>query len=435
MIDTIQTLLRQLDIDDWKLLETEEESRELFFIRKSLDMNRAKKVKKYTVTVYRHFEEKKREYTGSATIELAPTAAESEILKKLEEAFYAASFVRNPRYPLPGPSEIKPFVLESPLDKDDPLPLIADLKKSLYKNDVHKEGGINSAELFIHRNRHRFLNSAGIDVSFSSSGGDVELIVDWEEGGEGVELHNIFSFSGYDPKLAEEECREQIEHCRLRSRAKAAPDLKPINILISGRAVAKIMGFYTAQANARNKYEGLSKAEPGKVFQGENPKGDLLSITLDPYLPYSPNSAPYDSDGVALSPVSLYEKGILKQYHGSVQYCHYMHVPPTGQIRNIDVQGGSGRLEGFLQEPYVEILAFSDFQMDSITGNFGGEVRLARYFDGKEIRPITGASLSACLFDVQQEMYLSTDIIRKDHYRGPKSLLIPGGRLSGSEGS
>ena len=44
MIETIKEILSQIDIDNWIIRDKVVESRELFFIKKELDMNRAKKV-------------------------------------------------------------------------------------------------------------------------------------------------------------------------------------------------------------------------------------------------------------------------------------------------------------------------------------------------------------------------------------------------------
>jgi len=51
-------------------------------------------------------------------------------------------------------------------------------------------------------------------------------------------------------------------------------------------------------------------------------------------------------------------------------------------------------LEEMHAVPYIEPVMFSDFRLDSMTGDFGAEVRLAYYFDGKNVTPVTGGSIS-----------------------------------------
>lgn len=433
MIETIRRILKQEGIDLWNIREVRTSSRELFFIRKDLDMNRAKKVCSYTLTVYRDFQDQKSSYKGSATVILTPSMDESEIRNKVVKADYAASFVKNPYYPLPGPAvtENKRQAEESS-DIQNNLNSLGELTESLFKNDIYNKGGINSAEVFLSSSSFRILNSNGVDVSYSKNRSDIELICDWKEGGADVELYNMFSFSDNCPELVEEECREQIEHCRLRALASNAVELKSVNVILKSDAIIDLMGFYVSQTNAKNKYEKLSTAEKGKVFQGETVRGDLISLTLDPAIPGSAYASPFDTDGVPLKQVPLLENGVVRQFHGSLQYSHYLNIPPTGQIGSFTVARGTGRFEELKKEPYVEILTFSDFQMDNLTGDFGGEIRLALYFDGEKVTPITGATLSACLYDIQDEIYLSGDMIRKENYQGPKSLLFKNGHIAGS---
>ncbi|OQY31593.1 MAG: hypothetical protein B6241_13525 [Spirochaetaceae bacterium 4572_59] len=433
MIDKIRSILKQANIDIWNIRELSTSSRELFFIRKDLDMNRAKKVRSYTLTVYRDFQDEGNSCKGSATLKLTPSMDESEIRAKVEKAYYAASFVKNPFYPLPSPGKTeRNGQQEKSHDFQKSLDDLSGLTKSLYKNDVHELGGINSAEIFLSSNSYRILNSEGIDVSYSKNRKDIELICDWKEEGADVELYNMFSFSDNCPELVEEECRKQIEHCRLRAQASPATELKSVNVILGGNAIIDLMGFYLSQTTAKNKYEKLSSAEKGKVFQGDNVRGDLISLTLDPAIPGSSYASPFDTDGISLKQIPLLEKGVVRQFHGSLQYSHYLNIPPTGKIKSFTVARGDGRFEELKKEPYVEILTFSDFQMDNLTGDFGGEIRLALYFDGKKVSPITGATLSACLFDIQDEIYLSGDIIRKENYQGPKSLMFKNGHIAGS---
>jgi len=432
MIDTIRKTLGLLNIETWKIREQTVDATELFFIRKNLDMNRSKQVKNCAVTVYRDFTENGEQFRGSASVKLGPDMTDSEVREKLEKAYYAASFVRNPWYPLPGPSGGSPETVVSRFESGEIMPYMTGLADSLYRNDTHSSGGINSAELFISRYRYRLVTSEGIDVRYNRCQGDIELVTDWKEKGESVELYDMYSFSDYCPEMIEEECGRQIENCRLRARALPAQELKSVNIILGPEAVYEIMQFYVSHGSAKGVYEGVSRAEKGKVFQGVDVTGDRLSITLDPALPNSPLSVPYDEDGVLLKKTELYRDGTLLDYHGSVQYSHYLNIEPTGIIRNIEVKEGKGEFETLKKEPHVEILSFSDFQMDVLTGDFGGEIRLALYFDGKTATPITGASLSACLFDVHNRMYLSQEKIRKYGYSGPKHLLFPEGHLAGS---
>lgn len=432
MIECIKNHLSKMDINDWTILEKKSRSRELFFIRKNLDMNRSKDVCTYRVTVYRDYSEDSQDFRGSATVVLGDNMREDEIAGKLDSAAYAAGFVKNPYYPIP--SRIDPEVQNSssPLGESDLLPVLSEIRERLYRNDTHSEGGVNSAEIFINQYRYRFVSSRGSDVSYRQNKGEIELICDWNSGDTSVELYNMFSFADLSAPLIEEESRKQIEQCRLRAEAAQARQIDSVNIILSDHAVRDMMDFYLTHSDVKGVYEGTARGKKGELFQGDDARGDLLTITLDPLLPHSPFSAPIDRDGVELKTISLFEKGRLLRYQGSRQYSHYLNEETSGLIPNLVVECGSQSVEDWRKEPYVEIKTFSDFQMDPITGDFGGEIRLAVYFDGEKTTALSGASLSASLFDVQKEMYLSREEQKIENYSGPAYLMYPGGTLGGA---
>lgn len=431
MIERIKSIIKTLDVNHWKIIESSTKSKELFFIKKELDMNRSKKVHYYTVTLYKDFEEDNEKYKGSANIRLASTMDDAEMKSILEKAAFAATFVKNKYYPMAQPTNASQPELQSKFSAEDIMPYMVGFKDSIYKNDVEKNGGVNSAEIFINKSKKRLLTSAGIDVSFDQYDGEIELITDWTEGKEAVELYNMIYFSDYCPDLIEEESKLQLQQSKDRALAVKSPDLKGINVILSTDFVKDIMGFYMTHSSSRAVYEKITTAKIGELFQGEAVKGDKINIELDPFMKNSSNSSPYDGDGVALKKVQIFEDGILKKYHGSVQYASYLDIEPTGNISNMNVKAGSTEYESFKKEPYVEILTFSDFQMDDMTGDFGGEIRLAKYFDGEKVIPITGASLSANIFEVQKEFYLTKETTQKGSYIGPKALMFKNGHIAG----
>ena len=429
--DTIVKVLAELGVDEWILREEAVSAREFFFIKKDLDMNRAKDVKKHVLTLYRSFEEEGKLYKGLATISLPDQVEREEIISRIEKAWFAASFVKNRPFPM-AEREIVPVAKpKSRLAEEDPTALLEDLRRALYGEDTFSQGCINAAEFFLNRYEYRLRTSTGLDVAYPRYQGDLELICDWRENGEEVEIYNMFSFADGDEDLIRRECREQLENCRLRSQARPAPEIRDINIILTGEALRETTRFYLFQSSARGKFEKTARGEAGEIFQGDDARGDLLSLTLEPYLEGSPQSAPYDKDGVALKPAEIYRDGKLLRYHGSRQYSHYMDVETTGLIPNTVVKEGSRSVEEWRKEPHVETRSFTNFQMNGLPGDFGGEVRLALWFDGHKTVPLTGASLSASLFDVQKEIYFSKERMNKENYSGPAYLMYPKGHLAG----
>jgi predicted Zn-dependent protease len=429
--DRLIKILKELGVDDWMIKEESLSSREYFFIRKDLDMNRAKDIRRFDITLFRLFEEKGQVYRGSAGITLPGDVSDEEAVQRLEKAWFAASFVKNPPYPMAEPEESQLPPVESPLTEGELSRFAGEIYEKLYSNDTRTEGGVNSSEIFLNRREYRLITSRGIDIEEKLGSGVIELICDWKGKKADVEIYNMFSFSDPHTDTIEEESREQLENCRLRSQAVKAPELMDIPIILTGEAVREIADFYRQQSGAKQVYEKTARGVVGEVFQGNDVKGDRITISLDPVLPGSSGSRRYDDDGTALRKQEIYKEGKLLRYHGNIQYSHYLGVPPTGMIKNLVLEPGSASVEEWRRSPHVEIRSFSAFQMDGMTGDFGGEIRLALWHDGKKTVPLTGASLSACLFDVQKEFYLSRETTRREHYDGPAYLMFPKGHLAG----
>ena len=76
------------------------------------------------------------------------------------------------------------------------------------------------------------------------------------------------------------------------------------------------------------------------------------------------------------------------------------------------------------KEKYLHIVNFSDFQMDSLSGRFGGEFRLAYYFDGEKTQPVTGGSVSGSILELSDNIHLSSETQKIKGFEGPLALSI-----------
>lgn len=432
MIDKIKGILEGMtELQGWKITERRKEGQELFFVKKVLDMNRSKDVHDIDVTVYVAFEEDGVKYLGQSTTAIAPTLTEAEIRAKLKDTAKGAAFVKNPYFDLPKPTSEEVPAIENafatkPLTQWMPL-----LAKAIYANDTQTQGGINSAEIFLTKSVKRIATSEGIDVTFDTYKAMVEVIADWNDGEEPVELFFLEDFGGYQPELLSEKIGDLINESKERAHATPTPSLKDVKVVLSGDAVKQLLDYYRVMSSARAKYEGISQFEIGQKLQGEAVSGDLLNVTLLPVLEGSSLSTNYDSDGVQLRPVELIKGGVLKTLHGNAQYAAYMDIPMTGHIGNFKVESGDLSFEEVKKAPYIELVSFSDFQTNPLTGDFGGEIRLARYFDGEKLTSVTGGAISANIGDVHSTMKLSKEVGQQDNFIGPKHIFFDGLEIVG----
>jgi PmbA protein len=414
MIDRLRDILAGIrGVGAWKISDRRIEGRELYFVRRDVDMQRSKEVRHTFLTVYRDFREGGSEFRGSVTVQIHPTATDGEIRHIVERSLDSARWVRNQRYPL-----VEPGAAPEPMPRSSfagkPLEAwLGPLAQTIFAQEQHAEARINSAELFLSRAENRILNSTGLDVGYESYAGYLELVVEDDvdkKGKSEVELYREVDFSEFDTDFLAAEVRRQLASCADRRNAGPAPHLKRYPVLLSGDPVPEFFGYYLIRSAAESVYAGISTAKVGQCIQGDTIEGDTLSLTLDPFLRGSTASAPVDGDGFPLRSTPIVNNGTLERYWGPLRFCHYLEVPPTGTPGNVIIQPGSRSLGELRGGPQLEVVYFSDFITEPLTGDFGGEIRLAYYTDGEGNRSIvTGGSVSGNVRDVQSRMLFSKE--------------------------
>jgi PmbA protein len=433
MIEKIRNILMNIgECAGYKIIEKRIKAAELFFIKKGLDMSRGKEVRRIYVTVYKDFTDNGIEYRGSSMVKLFPAMEDAELKQALAEALFAAGFVKNKYYPLAAPTATKQCLPENGFAGHSLHFRLGEIAEAIFKNDSNAAGFINSCELFLDQIHTRVVNSEGVDVAYEWFRGQAEMITTWQEEQQAVELYKNFLFANFDGAAMAAEVTHMFHLSREKAYARPTPELNKHTVLLTGEPVNTFLHYYVAKADAESVYNRLSEAKPGECIQGVSVKGDLINLRLEPVSDISPLSAPCDEDGFSLDTVVLYEEGVLKRYWGDVRHCHYLGAEPTGLVPNVTVDGGSKTAAEMKQQPYLEIEAFSDFQMDNLTGDFAGEIRLGRYFNGQTTIPVTGGSVSGNIAKVQGEMYLSVEQQRQNRYVTPKTVQLFGVTVTGA---
>jgi len=433
VLDRIKQILIDNNVNGYKIVENIVEANELFFIKKNVDMDRAKDVHHFKVTIYKDIEENGNKYKGSASVNIHPTMSKAEIEKAIGDALFAAQFAKNPYYPLVKRAEKYKLLKPSNFSKETLSYWVNEITKAVYKNDNYEKGGINSCEIFLNKVYTRIVNSEGVDAESTDYECMVEFITTWKESGEEVELYKCLNFAELDAEEVAKEVENMINICREKAVAKSTPSVEKTSVLFAGEAVKDLFSFYYAKSNAVAIYKNESTWKIGDKIQGEDVKGDYITMIIDPFLKNSTHSGSFDEDGLPLAPVTILEDGVLKRYIANNRYANYLKVEPTGDIRNIVVSGGSKSLEEMKIEPYIETVAFSDFNVDDLTGDFCGEIRLAWYFDGKNTIPVTGGSISGNINELQNQMFLSKEIEVHNNFEGPKAVKLLNVTVAGVE--
>ena len=428
MIERIRSALERCGISLWRINERVDETTELFFVKKQLDTRRSKDVRKYEVTVFRDVEAKDggKPGRGFTSIPVLPSMDGRQLEEELKGAYYAAQFAANPYFDLPDPVQA-PMVEEAGELAQAPLAQSAGkMARALFGPDVHEDAFVNSAELFVWRVRRRILSSEGTDVSFVNSGVDGEFVVQCREP-EDVEIHNQFEYGALAEEALSAKVAEALTFVRDRARAKKVLKSGKYDLILSGNAVMEVLSYYRDRSAAGMVYPKYSTWKPGDDVQGET-GGERLALTLRALHPYSPEGIPTEED------LPLLEDGKLLAWHGPNRLCRYLGVKPTGNYQKIACGNGTVPFEELKKGPCLWAVTFSDFQMDAMSGHFGGEIRLAYLIEADgTVTPVTGGSVNGSILEAQKDLTFSADRYLTAWYDGPYAVRLSGVSVAGTE--
>lgn len=424
MTELIRSILEETGIRQWRITETHEHCAELYFIRKKLDIPRSRDITKYTVSVFRDFEENGQRYLGSSNALLSPGMTADEIRARLKAADFATQFVKNPWYEFVSPIQEKLLPSAAPLKDAKPEETAVRLAEIMFSADTVEDAFLNSVEIFVSRGTTHILGSDGLDVSYEYDSAKGELVAQCVTPAD-VEQYRDFGYDRIDEDAIRALVTDAIADVRARAIATEPPVSGTYPVLLTGKHIAEVLQYYITRSHASLVFPGYSDWQPGTAVQGEDVTGEALSIRLLSRVPYS-------AEGIPLPPRDLVENGTLKLLHGGTRFCRYAQVEPTGDYKSVACLNGTVPLADLRHEGVLEPVSFSDFQMDPMDGHFKGEIRLAllHHADGN-CEKLTGGSVNGNLPDLQKALTFSLERYADLAYEGPLAILIPGVSVAG----
>lgn len=427
MIDRIRNALKDCGISLWILEDFTEETAELFFVKKQLDTRRFKDVRKFQVTVFRDVDAgEDKPARGSTSVTLLESMSDGQLRDELNSACYAAQFAANPYYDLPDPvqapiKEKTGEICEAPLAES-----AGKAARALFAPDTHEDAFVNSAEIFLSRTRRRILSSQGADVSYTDARLNGEFVVQCREP-EDVEIHNIYSYDSLDTEALTKKVEEALTFVRDRAHAQRILKSGQYDVVLSGESVRTVLSYYEDRSAAYMIYPGYSTWKLGEHVQGEEISGAKLDIDLCATQPYS-------TEGIPMEDLPLVRNGQLEALHGANRFCRYLGVKPTGSYQKLRCLNTGVPFEELKSGPCLWAVTFSDFQMDSMSGHFGGEIRLAYLIENGKATPVTGGSINGSLFEAQKDLTFSSERYESARYSGPYGLKLKNINVAGAAG-
>lgn len=438
-------------VADWRLIGTKISRGERYFVRTSAELTRAVDEIQYSLTVYVDAKVSGKKVRGDATVSIQPSHGEAEIEAKILQAVFAASKSKNAWFDLPGPSAPKVILPASGFDGMDEQSRMKSVRDALYAPEAEiaatsagaatepdSAAGlprINALEIFLSREDKTFANSKGQEFRTSTWHGYSEFVVEADSRKGMVELFDDIEFSDPDAGRLSEATRSRLVQVGDRALAVPMGAIKELPVILSGREAEEVFAWFFGNSTTSAIFTKSSSFVQGANVQQTEGSGrveDPLDLWAEPFIKGLPASSAFDADGFPLERSAVIEGGYLQTLVGAISYADWLGVERKGSFPLFSVSPGSMSMADMFAKPHLAPVMFSDFRLDSVTGDFGAEIRLAYWFDGKKRIPVTGGSISGSVSELRSTMRRSSERALASRSLCPKALLLNGVSITGA---
>ncbi len=426
MIDSIVNKLKASGVYGWEVNDVIINGWEFYFIRHQLDQHRAKNVEHINITVYQLTDDG--QSVGFASAEMAPAATESEMEKLVNDLAYRATLVKNRPFTLNPPSE--ETVDEG--NASDIADISADFIRTVSELPETDGEDINSYEIFVSDVLHRLITSTGIDEMEHYPSSMIEVIVNARRDGHEIELYRNYKSGTCDAAGLKRDLEKTMNYGRDRLITQPTPVNGKCDVLLSGADACEIYQYFVDRMGAAMVYRKMSDYEIGKPIFGEF-TGDKVTVKALRKLPNSSENHAFDEEGAVISDTTMIEDGVAKHFVGSRMFSSYLGLENAFIPTNIEVTGGTRSEAELRSGQYLEVVEFSDFQVDSMTGDIFGEIRLAYLHDGEKTVPVSGGSISGSMNDFVGSMLMSKNSVQYNTMKIPALTLLRSVTVTGAE--
>lgn len=363
---------------------------------------------------------------------------------RLREGALMASLTDNQPYTLPGaPADGFPVVASEDIGLNASLVAAADHLGAQLRAAVRMAPGVRlgSAEIFATRAQRTLTNSQGLTANKRETTAYLDLALIAGESDTTAEFHIELRRRRLSD-LHVERIIAAYGAYALHALHAEPPDTWEGPVIVSGEAAANLFNPLTsgsspfvAHTSAELAWRKMSRLQVGAPVTPDEPRGDRLTLVSDALRPYGMRTTSFDRDGTPSRAVTLIADGVFRQPWADARYAQYLGVEATGEFGNLTVALGAtplDKLRGIEHGPLYEIVAFSWFNPDPVTGDFSAEIRLGYRRDASGVRPIKGGSLVGNLFTAFGDARFSAEPFTDGMYYGPAafrfaSLAISGG--------
>jgi predicted Zn-dependent protease len=363
-----------------------------------------------------------------------------DINHAIDQAILVAGLVANPMYGLPAPSALPDVPLcDTDLQKDAPDVILDVMERMRTAVAKHPDVRLGAAECFGEIRNTYLINSRGVEVEQESTQVDIEMVLHSGKGEHESETFDEMTRRRISDLDLEAAIEDRVRYT-LDSLEAEAPTPWQGPVVLRNEALAIFMAgdelsgsVIQTLGSAEAKYAGFSPWEVGKpVFRGDV-KGDPLTVWANRCLPFGSASDRFDAEGLPAQRIELIRENEFVAFAASQRYADYLQIPATGAFGNIELPPGSTPAAELLDEPYVEIVYFSWFNPNPITGDFATEIRLGYLVQNGLRKPFKGGQLLGNYMDALANVRWSAETGFFGSYFGPQIARFGELKIAGNE--
>jgi len=430
----VNALKERKDLAGWTVRHILTHGAQVYAVPQQVESQRSVRVERYRIDVLRESSGPDGAPTmGSGDATILPGG---DVSAAIEKAVLVASLVSNPIHTLPAPAPIPDIPLIDTDLQHDSSTVTRDVMERIRTaasamSDVH----LTAAECFGETHTTRLVNSRGIDAEQDATEINIEFVLHSQRGETEVETFRETSARRVADLNLEEEIAKRTRHTLDLFEATPPPSWQgPIVLRNDVLTTFLTSGILQTLGSAASKYAKISPWEIGNSVFRTEVKGDPLTVWANRCMPFGTNSSRFDEEGLAAQRVPLIRENELVNFWASQRYADYLGLPATGAFGGVEIAPGTSPATAVLAEPYVEIIQFSWFNPDTITGDFATEIRLGYLVkDGKRI-PFRGGQLVGNGMDALANAHWSAETGFFGSYMGPHTIRFNELKIAGLDG-
>jgi PmbA protein len=420
----VDALNKRSDLAGWTARHLMTRGTQIYAVPNKTESQRAVGIEQYKIDVLRQTSDRDgKEAVGSGNATLLPG---DDINAVLDKAILTAGLVANPVHSIPGPAPLQNVPLvDVDLQRDSSSVTKAVMEQIQAAASKNGEVYLTAAECFGEIHTTHLVNSRGIDAEQEATEINIEFVLHSQRDDDHMESFAEIRRRQVADLHIEEEIEQRTRHTLDLFEA-GTPASWQGPVVLRTEALATFMagdslngGVLHSLGSAESKYAKFSSWEIGKsVFRGEV-KGDPLTVWANRCIPYGIYSSRFDDEGLPAQRLELIRNNELTAFAASQRYADYLNLPATGAFGGVEVPPGSTPASALLAEPYIEIIQFSWFNPDTVTGDFATEIRFGYLVEHGVRKPFRGGQLVGNYLDALADVRWSAETGMFGSYLGP----------------